>query len=225
MTVMKMTVELPASLSQEQEQATRCAIEQATENIEEWARLLASGEANTTDFAWLSDARSGDSTGSDYCQPEASAHGGAEENPFVAGLLQDAPSGDALKALKVATMKRSYALRRALMANTLTVAQVAELLSLTRQAINARIAKKELCAVMYKGSYHLPLWQFDADADAGVLEGANAVWEMLSGLSTLAKMNWMVLSNPYLDGQTPADCLHQGGVARVVDAAHLIGER
>src|SRR5690349_13699588 len=60
--------------------------------------------------------------------------------------------------------------RRALLEeDTITAPQVAELLGVSRQTPLNRLRDKTLLAVLDRGAWRFPLWQFDAEGPDGVL--------------------------------------------------------
>lgn len=117
---------------------------------------------------------------------------------------------------------RSFGRRRELLAGALSTAQVATLLDTSRQTPHDRVASGTLLAVMDRGVMRFPPWQFDPDGADGVVMGLPAVIRALD-VSPMAKVGWLLLANPTLDGATPLACLKAGDVERVLALARGVG--
>ena len=125
-------------------------------------------------------------------------------------------------ALELSALVRSFRHRRALLADALTVAQVAELLGTSRQTPHDRVRGGSLLAVLDRGVLRFPAWQFDPEGPDGVVLGLPAVLRALQ-VSPLAKANWLTRPNPYLEGETPLAALKRGETERVVGLARAVG--
>jgi hypothetical protein len=125
-------------------------------------------------------------------------------------------------AAEVEVVQRSFARRRELLADSLSSSQVAKLLGTSRQTPHDRQASGTLLAVMDRGAYRFPRWQFDPDGEDGVVSGLPAVLRALD-VSPLAKVAWLTRANPMLDGRTPLACLKSGETARVIALARGVG--
>lgn len=123
---------------------------------------------------------------------------------------------------EVGLLRRSFARRRALLADALSTAQVAALLGTSRQTPHDRTASGSLLAVLDRGTYRFPRWQFDASGEDGVVNGLPAVIGALD-VSPMAKVSWLTSANPMLDGQTPLAELKAGHMERVVALARAVG--
>ena len=119
-------------------------------------------------------------------------------------------------------LRRSFARRRELLAGALTASQVAALLGTSRQTPHDRLASGTLLAVMDRGAYRFPRWQFDTNGEDGVVRGLPAVIRALD-VSPFAKVAWLARANPMLDGQMPLAALKAGQVERVVALARAVG--
>ncbi len=103
--------------------------------------------------------------------------------------------------------------------------EVADLLGISRQAVDQRRASGKLLAVdlgLRKNLY--PRWQF---TEGGILPGLE---EVLAALSEHETSSWMCLrfflaKNYRLDERRPLDVLRRGEVAEVVEAARAYGEQ
>jgi hypothetical protein len=124
--------------------------------------------------------------------------------------------------LEIATLLRYFRRRRELLQDSLTAKQVGELLGTTRQTPHDRAAKGSLLALLDKGMWKFPLWQFDPEGPDGVVEGLPEVLKALGG-SNFSKLNWLVSPNCYLDGIAPIEALKRGDKERVLKEAEAVG--
>jgi hypothetical protein len=127
-------------------------------------------------------------------------------------------------SLRLQTLLRTFRQREVLLRDALTAPEVARLLHVSRQTPHDRLASGAFLAARDRGMLRFPSWQFDPDGPNGVVVGLPAISRALE-LSEVAKINWFVQPNPYLDGCRPIDVLKQGEVERVLDAAQTTGPR
>lgn len=125
-------------------------------------------------------------------------------------------------ALEMATLARSFKRRRELLEGSLTAPQVAGLLGTTRQTPHDRVKGGTLLAVLDRGAWRFPAWQFDPEGPDGVVESLPEVLRVLHA-SPLAKASWFVRPNPYLEGRTPLEALREGQIEAVRSAAETVG--
>lgn len=125
-------------------------------------------------------------------------------------------------ALEMATLARSFRLRKELLEGALTAPQVANLLDTTRQTPHDRVKSSTLLAVLDRGVWRFPAWQFDPEGPDGVIEGLPEVLRTLH-TSSLAKASWLVRPNQYLEGRTPLEALKEGLREPVRSAAEMVG--
>lgn len=125
-------------------------------------------------------------------------------------------------ALEMATLARSFRLRKELLEGALTAPQVADLLDTTRQTPHDRVKSGTLLAVLDRGVWRFPAWQFDPEGPDGVIEGLPDVLRALHA-SSLAKASWLVRPNQYLEGRTPLEALKEGLREPVKSAAEMVG--
>lgn len=134
----------------------------------------------------------------------------------------DAYGQDERVRLRFETLVRSFARRQELLKDSLTAPEVAKLLNVSRQTPHDRVESGSLLAVLDRGAQRFPEWQFDPDGPDGVVPGLPDAIRALT-LPPLAKINWFVRSNPYLEGRRPIDALRQGDRERVLDTARGVG--
>jgi hypothetical protein len=123
--------------------------------------------------------------------------------------------------LQMAALARSFKRRRELLEGSLTASQVAELLGISRQRPHDRVKGATLLAVLDRGAWRFPPWQFDPEGPDGVVEGLPEVLRALHA-SPLAKASWFVRPNPYLQGRTPFEALRKGQIEAVRSAAETV---
>lgn len=147
-----------------------------------------------------------------------------DETPDVVAALVEGQrsTADERAEAEVVQSLRSFARRRELLADALSAPAVASLLGTSRQTPYDRRGSGTLLAVMDRGAYRIPRWQFDPHGEHGVVQGLPTVIRALD-VSPLAKVAWLTRSNPMLDGQTTLDRLKAGETERVVALAYGVG--
>ncbi len=100
--------------------------------------------------------------------------------------------------------------------------EVAQLLGISRQAVDKRRSKGQLLAVsLGKRGYYYPLWQFQTD---GILPGLDLVLAALAQFDAWTQLMFMKTGDLRLNNLTPLECLIAGDINGVVDAARCYGE-
>jgi hypothetical protein len=125
-------------------------------------------------------------------------------------------------ALEMAALARTFRRRRELLEASLTASQVAELLGTSRQTPHDRVKGGTLLAVLDRGAWRFPAWQFDPEGPDGVIEGLPEVLRALHA-SPLVKASWLVRPNQYLGERTPLEALRERRVEAVRSAAETVG--
>lgn len=130
-----------------------------------------------------------------------------------------APASDqALLAFR--SLLQFFETRHNLLEGALTASQAAELLGVSRQTPLNRIRDNTLLAVLDRGAYRFPVWQFDSQGEDGVLPGLPDVLDALEPQQPFAKLVWLRRPNPTLEGREPLDLLRDRELEPVMDAAH-----
>jgi hypothetical protein len=125
--------------------------------------------------------------------------------------------------LEFEALRRSFALRRQLLASTIGTAEVNELLAAgSRQTVHDRLRAGTLLGILDQGKWRFPLWQFDADGPNGVIDGLAQVLQALQ-VSNLAKARWLQKPHPVFGGSTPVELLRQGRLEDVLAEAGQVG--
>ncbi len=145
-----------------------------------------------------------------------------ERRELVAGLTGGREYGrQERSALEMATLARSFRRRKELLEGALTAPKVAKLLDTTRQTPHDRVRSGTLLAVLDRGVWRFPAWQFDPEGPDGVVEGLPDVLQTLH-TSPLAKASWLVRPNQYLEGRTPLETLKEGRKEDARSAAETV---
>jgi hypothetical protein len=100
--------------------------------------------------------------------------------------------------------------------------EVAQLLGISRQAVDKRRSKGQLLAVsLGKRGYFYPLWQFQ---DGAVLTGLDRILEALAKFDAWTQLMFMKTGDLRLEDRTPLECLVAGDIDAVVNAAACYGK-
>lgn len=101
--------------------------------------------------------------------------------------------------------------------------EVAELLGMTRQAVDKRRNHNKLLGLsLGKRGYRYPAWQLK---DGGILPGWESVLAALTEISPWGKLQFMLSGDLRLEGKTPLECLQIGEIEKVVAAAKAYGQQ
>jgi hypothetical protein len=126
--------------------------------------------------------------------------------------------------LELESLFRYFEQRRQLLEGALSATEVAKLLGTSRQTPHDRLKSQTLLGVLERGAYRFPAWQFDPEGPDGVIDGLPEVLKTLA-VSDLAKLNWLMRPNPFLEGLTPLAALKGGQKERVLREAAAVGVR
>ena len=101
--------------------------------------------------------------------------------------------------------------------------QVAEVLGISRQAVDKRRSSNQLLALTQgRRGYSYPSFQFE---DGKTIKGLEEVLSQLKALDPWMQMVFFTSTNERLDGKTPIKSLHEGLVNEVVQVASGYGEQ
>jgi Protein of unknown function (DUF2384) len=137
---------------------------------------------------------------------------------------EPAASASAQALLAFRSLLQFFATRRDLLEDALTAPQAAKLLGVSRQTPLNRVRDNTLLAVLDRGAYRFPIWQFDPQGEGGVLPGLSRVLDALEPQQPFAKLVWLRRPNPTLEGREPLDLLRDRELEPVLDAAHAAAE-
>lgn len=129
---------------------------------------------------------------------------------------------DPLIAAKFRGLKRKQQMLEAA-GGTLTSEQVAEILGISRQAVDKRRASNQLLALTQgKRGYSYPSFQFE---DGKTITGIEEVLAQLKDLDPWMQMVFFTGPHERLEGKTPLERLKRGMVSEVKAAASGFGEQ
>ena len=126
----------------------------------------------------------------------------------------------------VASKLRGFELRQEMLKKAdgvLSSGKVAELLKLSRQAVDKRRAANQLLALTQgRRGYGYPSFQFE---DGKTLDGLEEVLRNLSALDPWMQLRFFTSSHERLGNRTPIEALRSGRANDVVSAASAYGEQ
>lgn len=105
---------------------------------------------------------------------------------------------------------------------TYSAEEAAQLLGITRQAVNERRSKGKLLALKLGKDYRYPAWQFTAE---GTLPAFEEVLGLLAHEQPLAQIRFFLSNSFRLSGRRPLDLLRKGDSKPVLQAAKVFGEQ
>jgi len=148
----------------------------------------------------------------------------------LAVLLRALSSGELLEDLRSveplapAFIRGIEAQRRLLEEHggTLSASQVAQVLGISREAVDKRRQSHSLIALSTgKHGYRYPVWQF---TKSGSLPGLKDVIHALEPHDEWMQIAFFVSKNPRLQDETPIEMLKAGELKEVINAASAYGE-
>jgi hypothetical protein len=125
---------------------------------------------------------------------------------------------------ELASLVDLFVARRHLLEDTFTAPQVAHVLGISRQAAAGRAESGSLLAVLDRGAYRFPRWQFDPRGPDGVVAGLPEILEALEPQPAFSKLVFLTQPNKTLDGNEPVELLRRGERARVLAVADAAAE-
>jgi hypothetical protein len=140
----------------------------------------------------------------------------------ASSLASESAAEDPLAAAKFRGLERKRQLVEAA-GGALSAQDVAELLGITRQAVDKRRSQNQLIALTQgRRGYIYPSFQFE---DANTLLGLGDVLEELKSFDPWMQLAFFVNSNDRLSGKAPAVALRAGKQSEVLRAARSYGEQ
>lgn len=131
-----------------------------------------------------------------------------EGGPLTAARLRGVQARDALLAAE---------------GGTLASDDVAELLRISRQAVDKRRASGKLLAVeLGRRGFRYPAWQF---GDTDLLPGMEETLKLLDGHPPIAQMRFFLSGDHALGGERPLDLLRRGDLSQIRRAARVFGQQ
>lgn len=149
-------------------------------------------------------------------------------SPQVLAMLIDRLADELLPTsdpLAIARLRGRVAMREVLSqeGGALTAAQVADVLGISRQAVDKRRKGRQLLALaLPRRGLLYPAWQFDASG--ATLPGFVDVLEALGEHDEWAQARFFLGGSERLGGKRPLDVLREGDRDAVIQAAEAFGE-
>jgi hypothetical protein len=81
-----------------------------------------------------------------------------------------------------------------------------------------RLKQRDLVGLKEGRDWRLPIWQFEPDAERGVVPEIRRLRKVFPG-GVVSLTRWVTTANPEVDGRTPAEAMADGDVDRVVRVA------
>jgi hypothetical protein len=129
-------------------------------------------------------------------------------------------SATEVAAAQRANLMRGFALRRQVLQDSLTAAEVADLLgAASRQTPHDRAGAGSLLAIRDGGKLRFPIWQFDPEGPDGVIDGLPQVIAELPRQAPLARIVWFITPKRQLQDRAPLELLRAGDIELVVAEA------
>jgi len=140
----------------------------------------------------------------------------------ASSMASESAAEDPLAEAKLRGLERKRQLVEAA-GGALSAQSVAELLRITRQAVDKRRAQHQLLALTQgRRGYIYPSFQFE---EGNTLSGLGDVLEELKSFDPWMQLAFFVNSNDRLSGETPAAALRVGNQSEVLRAARSYGEQ
>jgi hypothetical protein len=140
----------------------------------------------------------------------------------ASSLASESAAEDPLAAAKFRGLERKRQLVEAA-GGALSAQDVAELLGITRQAVDKRRTQNQLIALTQgKRGYIYPSFQFE---DGNAISGLGDVLEQLKSFDPWMQLAFFVNANDRLNGKTPVAALRAGKQSDVLRAARTYGEQ
>jgi len=118
---------------------------------------------------------------------------------------------------------RERATRDALVSDSLSTPEVAQLLGVSAAAVKKRLAKGGVIAFKHKDDWRYPRWQFRGGE---IMPAAIAVWKVLPDRHDVAGLvRWFTLPSRQLGDRTPIQAISDGDADAALDAASYVGSR
>jgi biotin operon repressor len=145
----------------------------------------------------------------------------ALSNPAAIAPARD-EADDPLRAARLRGVQARQEILQA-EGGTLTAAEVASLLGISRQAVDKRRRANRLIGLQTaKRGYLYPAWQFSGAGQT--LAGLDDALDALAEFSPLMQVGYLLSPNLRLEGRRPLDALRAEDVGIVVAAARAYGE-
>lgn len=131
------------------------------------------------------------------------------------------PNREQAAAGVLANLRKQFVGRQALEGESVSRAEAAELLGISEQAVTDGLEARRLLGFKRGRRWLIPAWQFDPEAERGVLVGLAELAGVFPG-GVVALSGWVTRSSPDLADRTPRDVLAGGGTEAVLQLARMV---
>jgi hypothetical protein len=125
-------------------------------------------------------------------------------------------------AARARTLAAELEVRQALVADSLSTAEVATALGISEPGVRKRRTAGQLVAFVHKGDWRYPTWQLRGGE---LLSGVVETWRALPDHDRISLVRWFTLPSRDLGDRSPLDALGAGDTSAVVTAASAVGSR
>jgi hypothetical protein len=137
--------------------------------------------------------------------------------PEVNESVSSDDNSEPLWLLELENLKLLYQRRQALLKDSLTSTQVADLMGWQHhKTASDRLKANAIVGVKDRGVYKFPLWQFDPEGEDGMVDGLPELLSRLN-ISNFRKINWLSQPMAAFDNLTPIEVLKKGDPDDVAD--------
>jgi hypothetical protein len=145
----------------------------------------------------------------------------ARTDELDARLWGPAPNQVETATATLANLRQRFDARRELETQSVSRGAAAELLGVSEQAVTEALASRRLLGLKHGGRWVIPAWQFDAEAERGVLPDIGRLSSTFPG-GIVSLSAWVMRPSADLDGRTPRDLLSHGEGDRVMALAESL---
>jgi len=146
---------------------------------------------------------------------------GQPEQNLDATLWGAEPNREQAAAGVLANLRKQFAGRQVLEGNSVSRAEAAELLGTSDQAVTDALEARRLLGFKRGRRWLIPAWQFDPEAERGVVPGLGELAAAFPG-GLVALSGWVTRTSPDLDGRTPREALAKGDEEAVMRLAGTV---
>ena len=150
----------------------------------------------------------------------ATTHHGDEQS-LDAALWGPKPSSEQATAGVLANLRKQFAGRRTLEDESVSRAEAAALLGISDQAVTGALEAKRILGFKRGRRWLLPAWQFDPEAERGMLPALGELAAVFPG-GVVSLSAWATRPHPDHAGGTPRDALAKGKADAVLRSARMV---
>lgn len=144
-----------------------------------------------------------------------------DEQSLDAALWGPKPSSEQAAAGVLANLRKQFGGRRALEDESVSRTEAAALLGVSDQAVTGAMEARRILGFKRGRRWLLPAWQFDPEAERGVLPALGELAAVFPG-GVVSLSGWVTRPHPDHAGCTPRDALAKGEVDAVLRSARMV---